>query len=142
MGCWLSLYPFLLFLSLFACLFLLSTDLKKQIWGALCREQKDYFKDLLLSVVYRSFVFQKPSKVINDSLPYYIHICQNETLFCLEDKSPLKFFTYCSGSQSFLGEALPEKIGSDVSPWIQLSILFSPGLLFLSHFYLCVSGLL
>lgn len=75
MGCWLSLYPFLLFLSLFACLFLLSTDLKKQIWGALCREQKDYFKDLLLSVVYRSFVFQKPSKVINDSLPYYIHIC-------------------------------------------------------------------
>lgn len=57
------------------CLFLLSTDLKKQIWGALCQEQKDYFKDLLLSVVYRSFVFQEPSKVINDSVPYYIHIC-------------------------------------------------------------------
>lgn len=43
----------------------MNTVLKKQILGALCWEQKDSFKDLLLNLVYRIFLFLKPSKVVS-----------------------------------------------------------------------------
>lgn len=41
----------------------MNTVLKKQILEALCWEQKDSFKDLLLSLVYRILLFPEPSKV-------------------------------------------------------------------------------
>lgn len=43
----------------------MNTVLKKQILGALCWEQKDSFKDLLLNLVYRIFLFAEPSKVFS-----------------------------------------------------------------------------
>lgn len=43
----------------------MNTVLKKQILGALCWEQKDSFKNLLLSLVYRIFLFLEPSKVFS-----------------------------------------------------------------------------
>lgn len=43
----------------------MNTVLKKQILGALCWEQKDSFKDLLLNLVYRIFLFPEPSKVFS-----------------------------------------------------------------------------
>ena len=43
----------------------MNTVLKKQISGALCWEQKDSFKDLLLNLVYRIFLFPEPSKVFS-----------------------------------------------------------------------------
>lgn len=43
----------------------MNTVLKKQILGALCWEQKDSFKDLLLNLVYRIFLFLGPSKVFS-----------------------------------------------------------------------------
>lgn len=43
----------------------MNTVLKKQILGALCWEQKDSFKDLLLNLVYRIFLFLGPSRVFS-----------------------------------------------------------------------------
>lgn len=43
----------------------MNTVLKKQILGPLCSDQKDSFKDLLLNLVYRIFLFLGPSKVFS-----------------------------------------------------------------------------
>lgn len=43
----------------------MNTVLKKQVFGALCWEQKDSFKDLLLNLVYRIFLFLEPSTVFS-----------------------------------------------------------------------------
>lgn len=109
----------------------MKTVLKRQILGALCREQKDSFKDLLLNLVYRIFLFLKPSKVVS------IILFPNVFIF-----AGIKLALFWGGLHQV--QLFPVFSGWNVSwenwQWHffpQISLPFSPWLLLLSLLPLC-----
>lgn len=109
----------------------MNTVLKKQILGALCWEQKDSLKDLLLNLVYRIFLFLKPSKVFS------IILFPNVFIF-----AGIKLALFWGGLHQvqlfpeFSG--LAEKTGNDIASPDLCALPLSPRLLLLSLSFLWV----